>query len=62
MTDLHAMRLAAAGLSAPELAQVMAEMDRQFARMPRPVAPCADDDTPDPVDSCRRPVSQSTGD
>lgn len=62
MTDLHAMRQFAAGLSDPELAAVRAELDRQFARMPIPEAPARDDELPDPADSARRPVSQTTGD
>lgn len=62
MTDLHAMRQFAAGLSAPELAAVRAELDRQFARIPIPAARDRDDDLPDPADGARRPVSQTTGD
>lgn len=56
------MCLAASGLSAPELAQVRAELDRQFRRMPAPFSPGSDDELPDPADCSPRPVSQTTGD
>lgn len=60
MTDLHAIREAAEGLSAPELAKVREELARQFKRVP--IAPGSDDELPDPADQVRRPVSQTTGD
>ena len=60
MTDLHAIREAAAGMSAPELAEVQAEFARQFKR--GPIAPGSDDELPDPADAAPRPVSQTTGD